>query len=278
MMLAWMTDVHFDHLSPHRFDEFIRSWQKIECDAFLITGDISNGERVVDDVQRLVTTLQKPVYFVLGNHDYYGSSTERVRWRVQENLKDPNAVCLGQRSYVRLSSTTALVGHDTWYDAVYGDWRISNFSMCDWVLIEDYTDIGAAINGGHGRALNPNYSRIVGKSRALALQGVEHISAGIDAAINDGFKRIIIASHVPPFDDAHMYEGKKGDDGAQPWFTSGLLGELLKQKAIANPEKIFSSLSGHTHGSYEGMFAHNLHVRVGGARYGHPEVQGIIEL
>ena len=278
MKLAWLTDVHFDHLSPHRFDQFLQGLAGTECDAFIITGDVSDGFRVVNDIEHLCEMVERPVYFVLGNHDYYNSSTELVRRDVSSLcMRDQRAVYLPNRSYVALTEKVALVGHDCWYDAVYGDWKTSGFRMCDWVLIDDYVDAGAAVNGGHGRVLDPNMPVIVGKSRALAMQGVEHIERGIDAAIADGFVRIVIASHVPPFDDAHIHEGKKGDANAQPWFTSGLLGQMLEGKAWSNPGCLFTSLSGHTHGNYVGNRISNLHVKVGGARYGHPTVHGIIE-
>lgn len=276
--LAWLTDVHLDHLSLHRQRQFIESLKHVECDAFLITGDVSNGERVVDDIQHLAAALQKIVYFVLGNHDYYGSSVELVRKQVTEAIRGTNAAYLSDRSHVQLTEKAALVGHDCWYDAVYGNWKTSGFRMCDWVLIRDYSDVGAAVNGGHGRVLDPNFPRIVGKSRALAQQGVEHIEKGIDSALAAGFERIVIASHVPPFDDAHIFEGKKGDAGAQPWFTSGLLGEMLDRKARAHPDRFFTSLSGHTHGFYSGKRASNLLVRVGSADYGHPVVQDVLEI
>lgn len=278
MKLVWLTDIHLDHLGPRRTLEFFDSLRDIACDEFLLTGDISVSSEIVDDLSKFAESTGKNVNFVLGNHDFWYSSTDVVRSAVRAlEARDPRIVHLNNRPFVSLSSRTALVGHDCWYDAVYGDWKKSNFRMCDWVFIHDYVDIGAARHGGHGRVLDPDMPVIVGRSRALALQGVSHIELGIDAAIAAGHRRLIVASHVPPFDDAHIFQGKKGDAAAQPWFTSGLLGEMLLRKSVENPAVAFTSLSGHTHGSYIGQRSQNLHVRVGGADYGYPELQEIID-
>ena len=79
--------------------------------------------------------LVKPVYFVLGNHDYYGGSIEGTR-TVARGLSG-NLRWLHSAGIVQLNRETALVGHEGWYDAQYGDPMGSRVWMSDFDLIED---------------------------------------------------------------------------------------------------------------------------------------------
>lgn len=287
MKLGWMTDIHFDHLHDNRLAAFLKRITDSEADQFLITGDISTGARDAVSKLRICKDLlqiaqaagDRKVHFVLGNHDFWYSSTTIVHREVEELCaKNASLNYLNTQLCTQLSDDTALVGHDCWYDAIYGDWRRSNFQMIDWIFMDDYLEVGAAMNGGGGRVLNVDMGRVLGVSKSLAIKGVNHIELGIQTAIMTGFKKIIMASHIPPYPESHMFMGKQGDDIAQPWFTSGLLGDLLLKYATENPKTIFVSFSGHTHGQSQVQKLPNLIVHVGGARYGHPEIANIIEV
>ena len=54
------------------------------ADKVLITGDIATGTTILTELQWLSQTINAPLYFVLGNHDYYGSSIETVRKQVSQ--------------------------------------------------------------------------------------------------------------------------------------------------------------------------------------------------
>jgi predicted phosphohydrolase len=276
--LAWMTDIHLDHLGLWEKGNFFRSLADVECDAFLVTGDISNGRNVADDLEQMSRSFKKPIYFVLGNHDMWNSSVADVREAV--NLARGEwlgLTYLNNVPYVQLSEVTALVGHDCWYDAMYGHWETSRFQMVDWMLMRDYSDL-VHISHRVPRSLERREMQlIVDRSRELAAEGVRHLEAAIRVVLAADFKHIVVATHVPPFDEAHVFGGKKGDDAAQPWFTSKLLGDMLEAFAEKNPDVKFTSLSGHTHGKTVYTHRSNLVAHVGGARYEHPELQCVFE-
>jgi len=278
MKLAWCTDIHQDFLSPARRELFLKDMNDVGADAFLITGDISTARELKDHLTIIATNVTVPIYYVLGNHDYWYGSIEGVQQLVKELEEQfPHLIYLGHRSYVKLTDTAALVGHDAWYDAINGDWKKGSFAMPDWYYIKEFADAGCAEFYARGH-YNINYQRVVGTSRALAARYAAHIEKGIDEAVAAGFKQIIVATHVPPYPESHWHEGKIGDDHAQPWFTSALFGDVLTSASVKYPDNVFVSFSGHTHGEYHGQHAHNLTVHVGGARYGRPEVQTMIEL
>lgn len=278
MKIAWCTDIHQDFLSPFRREIFLKELETATADAFLITGDISTARELYDHMKLIAARVSAPIYYVLGNHDYWHGSFESVREIVARlEQEHPNLIYLGNRSYIKLTEDAALVGHDAWYDAVNGEWKTSGFEMPDWYFIKDYIDAGCAQFYARGHWLI-DLPKVVGTSRAIAARCAAHIENGIKEAIDAGFKRVIVATHVPPFPEAHMHEGKVGDEHAQPWFTSGLLGDVLDGASYAHPDRVFVSLSGHTHGDYHGSRRHNLHVHVGGAHYGRPHIQTIVNV
>lgn len=276
MKLAWCTDIHQDFLSPFRREAFLTELETSGADALMITGDISTARDLEEHLSLVATRFSAPIYYVLGNHDYWHGSIDSVRaLTVELEAKHPNLIYLGNRSYVKLSESAALVGHDAWYDAIYGEWKTSRFEMPDWYFIKDFVDAGCCEFYGRGHWIF-DMPKVVGTAKAIASRCAEHIEKGIHEAVGLGFKQVIVATHVPPFEEAHWHEGKLGDASAQPWFTSGLLGDVLETAALTYPDNVFVSFSGHTHGEFHGTRRHNLHVHVGGAHYGRPHIQTIV--
>src|SRR4051812_25796829 len=81
--LAWITDVHLTFLEPDEVLAFLRSLADVGADAYLITGDIGEAHDLAEYLNALDTILGKPIYFVLGNHDFYKGSIAGVRAQVE---------------------------------------------------------------------------------------------------------------------------------------------------------------------------------------------------
>jgi len=275
---AWTTDCHLDHINqPARLINFFEGLVVNDPTAIVITGDISNASNLVYHLSAMERVVQRPIYFVLGNHDYYSSDIETVRKQMNElNNTSQHLKYLATTSYVPLSAATALVGHDGWYDALNGDALNSRFMMADWVYIRDLVQH----SGGRAFINNGNImdrSSLISTIRRLASEGVKHMADGIKAAVRY-HKHIVVATHVPPFEESHVFKGKVGDSNAQPWFTSKLCGDMLLSAARAMPNVHFTVLCGHTHGKYDGKVLPNLEVHVGAAEYGSPVLASLVEL
>ena len=243
-------------------------------DAILITGDISISKRITYHLSVLERIVQRPIYFVLGNHDYYNGSIENTRVTMKElSNMSQYLKYLPTTPYVALSNTTAIVGHDCWYDAGYGDVARTNFAMRDWSVISEFASENV-MGSSYGR---PNYEIIKTISKKLAYDGVIHIQNGIKAAAKY-HKIIVIATHFPPFEEAHIYNGSRGGPGEMPWYTNKMLGDMLKQAAESYPKVRFEVFAGHTHGKFDGKITKNLYCHVGGAMYSAPKLQTTIEL
>lgn len=264
---AWCTDIHLDHVSEESVISFAKYVASCDCDGLFVTGDISTSHNIIYELRLLEREFQRPIYYVLGNHDYWGSSVTHVRTSLDEAFKSSLYLkYLTSLKYLSLSTKTAVVGHDGWYDAVNGNWKASRFEMLDWSYISDFTQIRG------------NKAKIVERCQKLASESVSHIRLGIEAAIQDGYKNIVVLTHVPPWAQSHIHEGKIGSDSAQPWFTSWVLGDFLENIAIAHNDCTFTVFAGHTHGKFKGKIRDNLMCYVGYSRYGSPELQDIIEL
>ena len=81
--LAWLTDLHLNFLTPDHIDRLCRDVREAGTDAVLIGGDIGEAPDVVEQLEGLDARLGLPLYFVLGNHDFYRGSIARVRAEVR---------------------------------------------------------------------------------------------------------------------------------------------------------------------------------------------------
>ena len=76
--LAWLTDIHLDFLDAKQVDAFCQNVASCDTDAFMIGGDISIATQIQEHLLLLARHLRGPIYFVLGNHDFYGGSIAGV--------------------------------------------------------------------------------------------------------------------------------------------------------------------------------------------------------
>ncbi|MGB0911905.1 MAG: metallophosphoesterase, partial [Nitrospirales bacterium] len=79
MRIAWTTDIHLNFLNEQRRKIFFRSILEHNPDAMFITGDIAEAPSLSFHLQEMVDVIQKPIYFILGNHDYYYGSISAIR-------------------------------------------------------------------------------------------------------------------------------------------------------------------------------------------------------
>jgi Icc protein len=265
---GWATDVHLDFLrnDEKRLVAFAESLVKDNPTGILLTGDISIAKELVYHLSVIERVVQRPVYFVLGNHDYFGGSIEQVRASMRE-LSNASQFLryMPVMPYLALTPSTAVVGADGWYDGLYADPIASRFVMTDWNAIHEF------------REVNGNRATIVEKSRKLAHESVQHVHDGIKKATRY-HKNIVVLTHFPPFAEAHIYEGRRGDADAMPWFTSKIMGDMLLDASKSFPQHTFTVLCGHTHGKIDLQVTNNLRVFVGGADYNQPVLQGLIEV
>jgi predicted phosphohydrolase len=262
--LAWATDVHLDHLpAVEGLLAFADELGRENPDAVLITGDISVSARLEVDLELLVDRLGCPLFFLLGNHDFYGSGIERVRERVRRLCAEETLLrWLPEHGLVRLNDRAALIGVDGWGDARCGNWEHSPVRLSDFVLIEDL--------------VHRNREDLVARLRALGDVEAHRARALLNQALPK-YQQIIFATHVPPFEEACWNEGETPgpSDNWSPWFVCMAVGDVLREMAQRWPDRHITVLCGHTHGGGTVQILDNLEVITGEAHYGRPQVQRI---
>jgi Icc-related predicted phosphoesterase len=269
MQLAWMTDIHLNFLEPLNRRRFLES-ARDQADAFVISGDIAESPSITGVLTEMVDVWQKPVHFVLGNHDFYRGSIGQIRVQVAELAEQLGfTTYLTATGVVALSSQTALVGHDGWADARLGDFEGSDVILNDYVLIEELRQWKGSLyldKPALREALN-----------VLGDEAARHFEVVLQEAVAQ-YPSVIAVTHVPPFQEAAWYNGRHSDDNYLPHFACKAVGDVMRRIMEANPNSRLTVLCGHTHGSGEVQIAENLQVLTGGAEYGNPVIQRIFDI
>ncbi|MEP7325101.1 MAG: metallophosphoesterase [Gemmatimonadota bacterium] len=259
MRLAWATDIHLEFLTPAGLARFVVTLAESKAEALLLGGDISQALGIEKHLRILERALERPIYFVLGNHDYYHGRVEPVRERITAITGASSLLrWLPSSGPVGLSDTCGLLGHDGWADGRFGDYANSRVMLNDYRMIEDFIPLGPA-------------ERLT-RMQSLAQGAADFVRAQLPRAL-ERWQQVIFLTHVPPFAEAAWHMGKISDDDWLPHFASRVTGEALREIMTQHPDRELLVLCGHTHSAGEVSVLPNLRVLTGGARYGYPEIQ-----
>lgn len=267
--VAWITDPHLN-FAVDRYRRFLfDSLFFAEPDVVLISGDIAESRELEGELVELAAAVAKPLYFVLGNHDYYRSSIREVRERVRHLVaKTPGLVYLSQAGVFELAPGVGLVGHDGWGDGRLGDFWHSDVQLNDYGLIAELAETRVAF-GNDKVELAKRLARLGDEAAA-------HLAGLLPEAL-ERFPHVVVVTHVPPFREACWHEGRNSDDNWAPHFSCGAVGDVLRSVMLAHPQRRMLVLCGHTHGAGRAMILDNLEVLTGGARYCQPVVTEVFE-
>lgn len=266
MRLAWLTDIHLNFIEVDARQKFYQEIINAQCDGVLISGDIAEAINIEAILVEMTEFIKKPIYFVLGNHDYYRGQINEVRKAITvltESYK--NIFWLPAVGLQKLDNDTFLIGQDGWADGRLGDYTNSRVVLNDSRMISDLFQ--AKIIGKY---------ELLEKMRHLADEDSMRVQTDLEQAISHNPKKIIVLTHVPPFKEACMHQDKIINDDWLPYFSSKSMGDVLTKIAQDNPKINFLILCGHTHSEANYQWNDNLTVEVGKAEYYRPEIQKIV--
>jgi 3',5'-cyclic AMP phosphodiesterase CpdA len=263
-MLAWATDIHLDLLEAPQRRAFAERVAATGSDGLLLTGDISDQRALGRHLLEITQAVDVPVYFVLGNHDYYHGAVAAGRAEVRQLCaQTPGLTWLHGAEVVTLRTEVALVGVDGWGDARLGAPDTTPIQLNDFRYIEELAWLPTKERNAALRALGDESATALARPLEAALQACA---------------RVIVATHIPPFAEACWHEGALSDDDWLPFFSCAAVGAVLLAAADAHPTKQLEVYCGHTHSPGVATPRPNLVVHTGGARYGHPGLAGAITL
>ena len=263
--LVWLTDLHLEFVSSDdQISDLCGRIKAAEPDCVLIGGDTGIANSVEQYLLDLENQLQLPIYFVLGNHDFYHGSIEDVRRKIERlSNRTEQLHWLPVTGVVKLSANTALIGHDGWADGRLGNGIKSKVELNDYRLIKELkgTDIIKRFK----------------KLNELGDEAAEYFQKILPQALKE-YSNIFLLTHVPPFKNACTYRGRITDDEYLPHFSCKNVGDVLTKIMKEQPKCNLTVLCGHTHGKADAKILSNLYVKVGGAEYGKPKIQAVIEI
>ena len=268
LTLTHLSDLHFDHCSEVQIVEFAK---QIISDVILITGDISTSHKFRNHIFLFERYTNRPIYYVLGNHDFYYSSINEFRNKVCDiDRMSQFLKYLSSVPYIQLSNNTAIIGHDGWYDA--NNIISEEIYMNDWSLIKEY-------------ATTPdlNFYKIAQISKQICNISIKHIADSIAKVTKQkkNINNIIVATHVPPFEEIFQQISKSPEtinsrrkrfDILKPWYLSNSMGILLKKAADTFPHIKFSIFCGHLHENASVKIKDNLYCYTSEAIYSQPRI------
>jgi len=268
--LAWLTDIHLNFVTAPQRCDFFEYVLRQGADALLVTGDIAESHLLEAALLEMAGAVQLPIYFVLGNHDFYrGSIADTRRAAASLRYRSEYLFPLPDCGIVPLAPGTALMGHEGWGDARLGDFERSEVILNDYLLIEDLRHWQDLVTLDR-QALQDHLHRLGDESAA-------HFDAILPEAL-DRYAQIVVATHVPPFAEVCRHNGRPADEQWLPHFSCDAVGRVLCEHMRRRPERRMLVLCGHTHGDADVQILDNLHVVAGGAEYGRPCVQRVLEL
>lgn len=266
MRLAWLTDIHLNFIDDVARQKFYHEIINTQCDGVLISGDIAEAINVEAILIEMSEYIKKPIYFVLGNHDYYRGQINEVRNTMTALTgSHKNLFWLPAAGVQKLDNSTFLIGQDGWADGRLGDYTNSRVTLNDSRLISDLFQ--AKILGKY---------ELLEKMQKLADEDSVRLRTDFEQAINHNPKKIIVLTHVPSFKESCMHQGKISDDDWLPYFSSKAIGDALLKTARDNLSIEFLVLCGHTHSQSIYKPLENLLIRSGRSEYCHPEIQDLI--
>jgi Icc-related predicted phosphoesterase len=262
--VVWLTDLHLNHCQDDYVEQFFGEVQEYEPHALLISGDFSESFQLLRYLRWLDSFFDCPIFFVLGNHDYYFSKIGYVRAKMKRLCAEHSQlVYLTQSGPVALTDNIGLVGHDGWADGRLGDYAGSIVMMHDYQLIDNLS----------GLRKKERWELL----KQLGDAAAQHIREVLPPCL-ESFDSAFLLTHVPPVREACWHEGHVSDDQWAPHFTCKAVGDAILEIMSQHPEKQLTVLCGHTHGAGICQLLPNVEIHTGGAIYGRPGVAKVFEV
>ncbi len=160
-----------------------------------------------------------------------------------------------------MTPNTVLLGHDSWADGRLGNYWDSPVMLNDYIHINELSNISK----------KERFYQL----NKLGDEAANYISYFLNHAL-ENYDHVIFMTHVPPFKDACVYDGRVANDDWLPHFSCKAVGDVLCERMIDNQYVDMLVLCGHTHASVEVDVLPNLKVKTGAVEYGKPGIQDII--
>ena len=269
--ICWITDPHLNFVHSYDLQEFYTKIKDHKPSALFVTGDIAEADYVFIFLEQLAIMSGAPVYFVLGNHDYYGSSIAAVRKAARKYTEsDANIYWMPIKGVVEISKKSAVIGVDGWGDGRLGTPTTSQIYLNDWACIKE-------LMHSKPHSINTHLYKRIPALNKLGDEEAETLKPLLTEALA-GYDKVFVLTHVPPWKEATWHCGFHSEPDWLPWFSCAAVGDVILEASHEHPDKEIVVLCGHTHGYGVSKISSNITAHTGAAQYRFPEIARVLEI
>lgn len=250
LKFLWYTDTHLAKMPPWKFFSFIKEIINENPAGIFLTGDISTGPFLRIHLRLMAKFINCPIYFVLGNHDYYFTSMGKQHSKIKSICqKYTNLIWLTESDVISLTPDTALIGIEGWYDAQLGNPDYLKFTL-DWILIKDFKTL-------------PTMEERINKFKQLSEQNSNILKDKLKKTLEQDYKTIFILTHMVPYAEATRNEGSFMGQFWLPYDVNFNLGYMIDSIMKDRNKENVEIFCGHAHVPMYLKRARNISCHVG---------------
>ena len=118
--LVFLSDLHLSFCKKPTINSLIEKLSQF--DGVIVAGDIADGNCLKFYLNYLAK-IQKPIYYIHGNHDFYASTFDQTRDISREACANSQYLFWLQESpIIELTKDSCIIGCDGWWDCGYGNY------------------------------------------------------------------------------------------------------------------------------------------------------------
>jgi 3',5'-cyclic-AMP phosphodiesterase len=248
------SDTHFNFTMPWTPGNFASKLLEENPAGLILAGDIACGLTIKQTLKSLAKKLDHiPIYFVVGNHDYYATSIRETTKILKELCATyPNLHWLTDTDHIALTDDVALIGEDGWYDGRLGNPVYLSYNF-DWMVIDEFYKLkGAAEKAAYGQK--------------LADDATAYLRVKLERAL-EKFQTVYVITHMPPWAEATRAVGTEMEDFWLPYNVNSGMGKMIEEVMKDRHNQNVIVLAGHTHVPAIVHVAHNIECIVQPGKY-----------
>ena len=241
------------HLWPWNWYPILKTILDQKPKGVFLTGDIAEGPLLTASLEFLGKRIGRPLYFTLGNHCYWFSSFKERNEEVKHLCGKYNKLnWLTNSPVISLNEEVAVIGTEGWYDARVGNSEYIKYTL-DHRLIKEFSIL-------------TNLKSKIELCRHLADESARFITSQLEAAL-ENHKKIILLTHMPPWQEANRCSGFISEAFWTPYNTNYALGVALENVMEKHKKRSLIVLAGHNHKKTTIEVSRNIQCRVHSGSY-----------
>jgi 3',5'-cyclic-AMP phosphodiesterase len=246
----WLTDTHIKIYGRYKLLNTILDQNPY---GVFLTGDISEGFSFLHDLRFLGERIGRPLYFVHGNHELWGSSFKKVHEGIRKLCAEyKNLIWMTDNGIIPLNDQTAIIGNEGWYDCRVGNQEYIKYTL-DWWMTQEFREL-------------PSMSDRIQKMQQLSSESVQLLVPKLEQAL-ETYKVVYLLTHFPTHKEGNRASGLLSEAFWAPYNCNSVLGSALEKVMERHKNRHLCVLSGHVHQSMTVQVARNFECRVGKGSY-----------